>query len=432
MIPFILSYFSNAMALSILLLLYLLFFVKGFTFNGRRLFYIMAAFLVINVFTSVSGNDIPVICSVLGILPAVDILCCRNRIYNLFMILPSYLFYILMAVLPEFIIRLITRTEAATLYGIESLTVSGLATDFCLVLFLFGTYILCRIRRIDLRLKPLEILGFCAFFIFTIFMIYSMGVYNATQRLVSSILLDLLAVFFILVIFLAYWSYLIIVRDRGNMKKDAEAAKNYISMQLDSLELEEADRQEIKIMKHDLRNHLQVIQEMCNTKQYAQMEAYIAGLSGKPELSRRFRITGNQAADTVISLRKASADSVGIRLVCEGSFLWLDNLIPMDVCTIFSNLLDNALEGAKAATNPFISIKGTEHGHFYTICFSNSVPETVRIKNNSVKTSKKDKKHHGFGLASVDAVIRKYNGQYTLRCMDGVFDVQIVFSNNLC
>lgn len=427
MIPYILSYLSNMMALLIIMFFYLLFFVKGFTLNIKKLFSIIAVFLIINAFTSVSGDDIFVIISVLGILPAIDIFCCRNRIYNLFMIIPSYLFYALMSVFPAYIIRLITRTEATPLYGVESLTVSALITDFCLVMFLMGTYIICRRRKIDLRLKPLEILGFVAFFIFILFMIYSMGVYNATQRFVPSIILDMSAVFFILVIFLAYWSYLIIVRDRKNIKRDAENAKNYISMQLDSLELEEANRQEIKIMKHDLRNHLQVIQEMCNTRQYSQMETYIAGLSGNPELSRSFQITGNQAADTVISLKKASADSSGIRFICDGSFQWLDNMISMDVCTIFSNLLDNALEGVKTAKDPYISIKGTDHEHFFVITFSNSVPENVKIRNNSVKTSKKDKKQHGLGLSSVDSVIRKYNGQYTLKCKDLEFSVQAVF-----
>ena len=63
------------------------------------------------------------------------------------------------------------------------------------------------------------------------------------------------------------------------MKRDAVHAQNYIAMQIESLESEETNRQEIKILKHDLRNHLQVIQEMCNTKQYAQMESYISELS---------------------------------------------------------------------------------------------------------------------------------------------------------
>ncbi len=166
---------------------------------------------------------------------------------------------------------------------------------------------------------------------------------------------------------------------------------------------------------------------MCNTKQYAQMDSYISELSGNPMLSKSFCITGNPAADTVISIKKAHAYSVGIRLTCDGDFAWLSHLSPIDVCAVFSNLLDNALEGSTGAVNPCIAIKGKDHAHFYALMFSNNVPENIKIINNSVKTSKKDRKHHGFGLSSINSVVRKYNGSYTLKCKDMVFCVQAVF-----
>ena len=288
-------------------------------------------------------------------------------------------------------IPLITRNDFDELYGISSLTLPGFISDLSLTVLLIGTYVLCRRKKIDLRLKFLEVAGFFAFFIFALFMLLSMGVYNNTLEYELSIVFDLFAAFSMLAVFLAYWSYLIIARDRANKKRDAAHAQNYIAMQLESLELEETNRREIKILKHDLRNHLQVIQEMCNTKQYAQMESYISELSGNPMLSKSFCITGNHAADTVIYL------------------------------------LDNALEGSTGATEPCITIKGDDHAHFYTLIFSNTVPENIKNKNNSVKTSKQDEKQHGFGLSSMDSVIRKYNGSYTLECKEMVFCIKAVF-----
>lgn len=423
----ILVYFSNIMASLILLFYYLLFFAKGFTNQTRRLLSIIMVFLVIQAFVSIADADYLVAISVLGILPAVDIFCCRNRIYNLFMIIPACLFYALTAIFPMFIIPMTTRNRFDELYGVSSLTFPGLIFDFCLTALLIGTYVLCRHRKIELRLKFLEVTGFAGFFLFALFMLLSIGIYNNSLDFKTSVVFDLSATFFMLAVFLAYWSYLIIARDRANRKRDANHAQNYLAMQLESLELEETNRQEIKILKHDLRNHLQVIQEMCSAKQYAQMESYISELSGNPMLAKSFCFTGNHAADTVISIKKAYADSIGIRLTCDGSFAWLGKLSPIDVCTIFSNLLDNALEGVKGAADPYIAIKGKDHEHFYTIVFSNSVPENIKIRNNSVKTSKKDKKYHGLGLSSINSVIRKYNGSYTLKCEDMVFRVQAVF-----
>lgn len=423
----ILVYLSNVMASLIILFYYLLFFVKGYTPHIRKLLSIIIVFVVIHVFICMTNADQLVAISVLGILPVVDIFCCRNRIYNLLMIIPAFLFYALTAVFPLFLIPLITRNSLDELYGVGSLTLPGFIWDCCLTVLLIGTYAVSRRRKIDLRLNFLEVAGFLAFFIFALFMLLSIWVYNDTLDFKTSVVFDLSATFFILAIFLAYWSYLIIARDRTNMKRDAEHAQNYLTMQIESLELKETNRQEIKILKHDLRNHLQVIQEMCNTKQYAQMENYISELSGNPMLSKSFCITGNHAADTVISIKKAYADSVGIRFTCDGSFAWLSNLSPIDVCAVFSNLLDNALEGSKDAVDPYIAVRGKDHEHFYTLIFSNHVPENIKIKNNSLITTKKDRKHHGLGLSSIHSVIRKYNGSYTLKCEDLVFCAQVIF-----
>lgn len=428
MLPaYILVCLSNVMATLIILFYYLLFFAKGFTNRSRRLVTIIIAFLALHAAISITDADFLVTVSVLGILPVVDFFCCRNRIYNLFMMLPACLFYMLTAIFPLFIIPLITRIRFVELYGVSNLTLPGFLSDLFLTAFLIGTYVLCRRRKIDLRLKFLEVLGFLAFFLFALFMLLSIGIYNDTLEYEASVVFDIMAAFFMLAVFLAYWSYLIIARDRANMKRDAEHAQNYLAMQLESLELKETNSQEIKMMKHDLRNHLQVIQEMCNAKQYTQMENYISELSGQPMLSKSFCITGNEAADTVISIKKAYADSIGIHLICEGNFAWLDNLSPIDVCTLFSNLIDNAIEGSKNSENPSVSITGKDHEHFYTVVFSNPVSEPVKIRNNSVKTSKKDKTHHGLGLSSVNSVICKYNGSYTLHCKDMVFSVQAVF-----
>lgn len=418
---------SNVMASLIILLYYLLFFAKGYTHPSRKLVSILFVFLVIHIFIVITNADHLVAITVLGILPVVDIFCCRSRIYNLLMIIPAFLFYALTAIFPMFIIPLITRNDFGELYGVSSLTLPGLIWDLGLTVLLTGTYVVSLRRKIELRLNFFEVAGFFAFFIFALFMLLSIGIYNDTLDFKMSVVFDVSATFFMLAIFLAYWSYLIIARDRANRKRDAAHAQNYLTMQLESLELKESNSQEIKLLKHDLRNHLQVIQELCNTKQYAQMESYISELSGQALLAKSFCITGNQAADTVISIKKASADSIGIRLTCEGDFTWLGTLSPIDVCTVFSNLLDNALEGAKDSAEPFIAINGKDHEHFYTIAFSNSVREPVKIRNNSVKTTKADKKHHGLGLSSVDAVIRKYNGSYTLQCKDMVFRVQAVF-----
>ena len=47
--------------------------------------------------------------------------------------------------------------------------------------------------------------------------------------------------------------------------------------------------------------------------------------------------------------------------------------------------------------------------------------EPVRLKDNRIVTSKRDKSVHGIGLLNVDAVISKNGGTSVRKCEDGWF-----------
>ena len=60
---------------------------------------------------------------------------------------------------------------------------------------------------------------------------------------------------------------------------------------------------------------------------------------------------------------------------------------------------------------------------FLTI--SNPVVENIKIHNNSIKTSKQDKRDHGFGLYSLKKIIQKYDGKLSLTCNNNLFHTKI-------
>lgn len=117
-----------------------------------------------------------------------------------------------------------------------------------------------------------------------------------------------------------------------------------LAMQIRLLEMEETDRQETRQLCHDLNNHLQVIKELCAKREEA--------------------------------VRK------GIRFSCEGDFSALHKMAPIDVCTILSNVLDNALEAASQVQNGEIAVRGILHKNFYTLMGTNSVKKNISIRHN--------------------------------------------------
>ena len=98
-----------------------------------------------------------------------------------------------------------------------------------------------------------------------------------------------------------------------------------------------------------------------------------------------------------------------------------------DVCSIFSNILDNAIEACNKTymDKKYIKIRGTLVKSYYVIRCENSKTNKLEIKNSKIITSKKDKFIHGIGLKSVKSSIKKYNGDLEIEDFKNKFLLQI-------
>ena len=101
-----------------------------------------------------------------------------------------------------------------------------------------------------------------------------------------------------------------------------------------------------------------------------------------------------------------------------------------DLCALLMNLLDNALEGAErtpAGTQKAIRFKMLLSGGRLSILCENTFDGHVSVDaNGALRTIKEDPDSHGFGLAQIRAVAKKYAAAPDLRYTDSLFTVQLV------
>ena len=103
----------------------------------------------------------------------------------------------------------------------------------------------------------------------------------------------------------------------------------------------------------------------------------------------------------------------------------------MDLCIIFGNALDNAIEACEkivTETEKNISVTITQQNHILNVIITNPIYETPVLEKNTIETSKKDSDNHGFGLYSINRTIKKYDGTYSISCTDTTFSIQICLS----
>ena len=124
---------------------------------------------------------------------------------------------------------------------------------------------------------------------------------------------------------------------------------------------------------------------------------------------------GHILAGSICTHKANIAAQKGIRLEVDGRIPEQIELMPVDLCTILSNALDNAIEAVENMEEElrFIRLEMSSQGKLLFFRFSNPVKKDADIAKLGVST-KKDIKNHGFGLLNIKYVVEKYNGQMLL------------------
>ena len=141
-------------------------------------------------------------------------------------------------------------------------------------------------------------------------------------------------------------------------------------------------------------------------------------------------ITGDEMLDCIVAMKADKMKEKGIGFSMDGVADGGLNLKPMDVCSIFANALDNAIEASsKMPTGAWVdmNIKRTEK--FFVIKIANAAEQQVDVEKlfmSSGYTSKQDKEHHGFGLRNIRMAVEDYDGLVKAESDDSSFALSIM------
>lgn len=182
----------------------------------------------------------------------------------------------------------------------------------------------------------------------------------------------------------------------------------------------------VRELYHDMKNHLLVLQNQLET---VQKEKYIKNMLEDMKGFEYYIETGNEFLNCIINEKQKAAVSKGIDFYSEIEFSEIQFINPMDVCTIFSNAIDNAIEACDKISDSElkrITVKAKKVKEFLSITFENSNFDTVILESQMIKTSKSDKQLHGFGLNNIRKVVEKYQGDYKIKVEVGKFILYIL------
>lgn len=206
-----------------------------------------------------------------------------------------------------------------------------------------------------------------------------------------------------------------------------EQAEQQMQAQLKHMDEIILRQNELRAFRHDINNQLTALSGYLDAGDLAGGRQYLAGISDHFKSASPAINTGNNALDAILSAKRALAENHGIRFTSKLRVQENLPIAPEDLCIIFGNALDNAIEACDrlpADAERTIALHLLQDAHTLTCIITNTAPSR---RSASFVTSKTDKAQHGFGLNNIREALDKYGVTPEITWEDGRFTLAFVF-----
>lgn len=180
---------------------------------------------------------------------------------------------------------------------------------------------------------------------------------------------------------------------------------------------------------HDLKHQIIAIRQENNIEK---KEQYLLDMENRIKMYQSVFQTGNQVLDVMLTTKAEYCSHNQIDFNCVADGKAVEFMDTMDICSIFGNALDNAIESVQKQEDPqkrLIRVAVYTKDQLTMIRFENYTQENLEVKNGLLNTTKKNKDYHGYGLKSIHSIVDKYGGTMTLNVEQNWFILRILIPN---
>lgn len=249
-----------------------------------------------------------------------------------------------------------------------------------------------------------------------------MLIYDSYYAQNIQILLLILSMLFILVLVIFFFYMRVARKEREGLRSLNHINEELIASQTKFFESTARSDNEIRAMKHDMRNNIQVLLLLLDNGEYDKMREYLDEMGENLVSADVSAHTGDMIADAIIADKIAEAEAGNLKLRCFGKIDGI-RITPVDMCKMLANLLDNAIEAASAPelselddSVKVVELQFKKTDNFFMISVTNPSVKAPQIRDGKIVTSKKDEKNHGFGIHNIESAAAVYGGELNVSC----------------
>ena len=254
--------------------------------------------------------------------------------------------------------------------------------------------------------------------------------------------------------------------ENNRLENELSLAGQQAKLQMEYYQREEEKYEESRKLLHDMRNHVQTMEQLYREQNLKEGLSYVQNLHGMLNHLGQTYYTSDKLLNIILNDKAALMEQKKIQADIRIGEIDLSFMQNTDITTVFGNILDNAIEAAEKSRKDFTEEKGERNDRgfvrlrvktvncFLSIAMENSAvqgtgaedvdPADSRMrayrdfygkkqKRGGIKSEKRvtehlQMQHQGIGLKNVKRVVEHYDGDMQCEWKDGVFYTKIMLS----
>lgn len=205
-----------------------------------------------------------------------------------------------------------------------------------------------------------------------------------------------------------------------------KANEEYLALQL-SVQKEQADIayysalqeqfENQRILIHDIKKHLGIIDALAKQNGSAEIETYISGLEESFALSNQVKLCTDPILNLLLLRFRDDCKARNIQFHCDVRENSSGFLSASSITTLYGNLLSNALEAAEASIEKQIELsvmRNTAQSVIVISVINSCDNPPMPDGDGGFRTMKANRLLHGVGLRSIERIVSKYYGIATM------------------